>query len=54
MTGNDDRYERRDDRRNDKGPKFCQNGQGHPTKGMHWCYEKGFATPRYDRRSRPS
>lgn len=24
------------------GPKFCQNGQGHPVHGMSWCREKGF------------
>lgn len=51
-----DRRDRRDDRRDNRGrrargPKFCQNGQGHPTKGMRWCYEKGFATRGYDRRS---
>lgn len=71
----DDRYDRRDrddrhhdrrDRRADhreraRGPKFCRNGQGHPTKGMRWCYEKGFAprgsvrgtarrAPRWERR----
>lgn len=47
----DDRDDRRDDRgREGKGPMFCQNGQGHPTKGMRWCYEKGFATPRDYRR----
>lgn len=45
----DDRYDRRD-KRGDQGPKFCQNGQGHPTKGMRWCYDKGYASPRYDRR----
>ena len=44
----DDRYDDRDDRYDDRrrerarGPKFCQNGQGHPTKGMRWCREKGF------------
>ena len=49
----DRRYDRRDDRgRQVRGPKFCQNGQGHPTKGMRWCYEKGFAERRYDRRDR--
>lgn len=68
----DRRNERRDDRRDDRqdnrrnhrerGPKFCQNGQGHPTKGMRWCYEKGFEprgsvrrtsrqAPRWERRS---
>src|SRR6056297_13299 len=41
----DRRYDRRDNRgRQVRGPKFCQNGQGHPTKGRRWCYEKGFAT----------
>jgi hypothetical protein len=49
----DRRYDRRDNRgRRARGPKFCQNGQGHPTKGMRWCYEKGFATRGYDRRDR--
>ncbi len=47
----DDRYERRDRRydrdrdRNDRrrsGPKFCQNGQGHPVHGRAWCRDKGF------------
>jgi hypothetical protein len=46
----DDWYEGRRDRRGQRrsgrdrarGPKFCQNGQDHPTKGMRWCREKGF------------
>lgn len=40
----DDRGDRYDDRRRERarGPKFCHNGQGHPTKGMRWCREKGF------------
>jgi hypothetical protein len=45
----DDRYSRssRDDnygRKNRKGggPKFCQNGQGHPVHGMSWCRAKGW------------
>ncbi|HEX7095287.1 MAG TPA: hypothetical protein VF183_05355 [Acidimicrobiales bacterium] len=33
----DERYEG-----NGRGPKFCQNGSGHPVHGMAWCYEKGF------------
>lgn len=42
-----DRYDRRDDRYNDryrgkKGPKFCQNGQGHPVHGRAWCRQKGY------------
>lgn len=49
--------------RGGKGPKFCQNGQGHPVHGMAWCREKGFGLqntgwqdvilrrPRYDTRS---
>lgn len=27
---------------NGNGPPFCQNGQGHPTKGMAWCRAKGW------------
>src|SRR5690606_36007862 len=52
----DDRYERRDrrydrdsrydrdryDRGRRSGPKFCQNGQGHPVHGRAWCRDKGF------------
>lgn len=46
-----DRWDRDDDRRgNDRGPKFCQNGQGHPVHGMRWCYEKGFGRDRYTSR----
>jgi hypothetical protein len=26
------------------GPKFCQNGQGHPVHGRQWCRDKGFGT----------
>lgn len=38
----DDRYDR--DARGAKrgGPKFCQNGAGHPVHGRQWCREKGF------------
>lgn len=43
----DDRYER--NTRGKKGPKFCQNGQGHPVHGRAWCRDKGFGTDRYDR-----
>ena len=25
------------------GPKFCQNGQGHPAHGRQWCVDHGFA-----------
>jgi hypothetical protein len=24
------------------GPKFCQNGQGHPVHGRQWCVDHGF------------
>jgi hypothetical protein len=24
------------------GPKFCQNGQGHPVHGREWCRQKGY------------
>jgi hypothetical protein len=50
----DGRYEyprdRRDEReaRGRRGPKFCQNGQGHPVHGRQWCRDKGFG--RYDTR----
>lgn len=43
-----DRYERRDTRYDSRvrgkqnGPKFCQNGQGHPVHGRAWCREKGY------------
>lgn len=47
---NDDRYGDRSVRAHKDGPPFCRNGVGHPTKGMQWCYEKGFAGRRYDRR----
>jgi hypothetical protein len=57
----DDRRDRRARDRRDRGPKFCRNGQGHPTKGMRWCREKGYAprgtvrqaarrAPRWERR----
>jgi hypothetical protein len=26
------------------GPKFCQNGQGHPVHGREWCRQKGYDT----------
>jgi hypothetical protein len=26
------------------GPKFCQNGQGHPVHGRAWCRQKGYDT----------
>jgi hypothetical protein len=26
------------------GPPFCSNGQGHPVHGMRWCREHGWAT----------
>ena len=39
-----DRGERAERDREDRGPKFCRNGEGHPVKGMEWCREKGFAT----------
>ena len=35
-----DRYNR--GRKN--GPKFCQNGQGHPVHGREWCRQKGYDT----------
>jgi hypothetical protein len=40
----DDRRDGRyDDRnRNGNGPKFCQNGQGHPVHGRAWCRQKGW------------
>ena len=41
-TTRDRRYDRDryDNRRS--GPKFCQNGQGHPVHGRAWCRDKGF------------
>lgn len=50
-TTRDDR--RYDDRRSDvkqNAPPFCRSGQGHPTKGMQWCYDKGYVNRRYDTR----
>ena len=47
----DDRYD--DRRRYDvkpNAPPFCRNGQGHPTKGMAWCHDKGYVGRRYDDR----
>jgi hypothetical protein len=47
----DDRYD--DRRRYDvkpNAPPFCRNGQGHPTKGMAWCRDKGYVSGRYDTR----
>lgn len=51
-TRTDDRYERRDRRYDDydrydsrgkkNGPKFCQNGAGHPVHGRQWCRDKGY------------
>lgn len=35
-------YDRGDDRRAERGPPFCRNGQGHPVHGMQWCRDKGF------------
>ena len=46
----DDRYEDRGRRTRKNGPPFCRNGAGHPTKGMQWCYDKGYANRRADRR----
>lgn len=37
----DDYYKGRNDGKRN-GPKFCQNGQGHPVHGMAWCREKGW------------
>lgn len=31
---------------NDRGPKFCQNGQGHPVHGTAWCRQKGWENAR--------
>ena len=48
---NDRRWDDRDSdseryKKNGKknGPKFCQNGQGHPVHGREWCREKGYDT----------
>ena len=46
----DDRRDRDWDRskkqknRKGNGPKFCQNGEGHPVHGMAWCRQKGYDT----------
>ena len=37
----DDRYGKN---KKGKGPKFCQNGQGHPVHGREWCRQKGYDT----------
>ena len=36
------------------GPKFCENGRGHPEHGMAWCADEGFAPlyVRHDGRQR--
>jgi hypothetical protein len=44
---NDRDWDRDSDRKNKgkkNGPKFCQNGQGHPVHGRAWCREKGYDT----------
>ena len=46
---NNDRYGDRNQRnkdknKNGKGPKFCQNGEGHPVYGRDWCRQKGYDT----------
>lgn len=47
-----------DDRgyRNDDGPPFCRNGNGHPVHGWEWCEDKGYGRRRIhwpgDRRDR--
>lgn len=38
----DDDYYRTSGNRKGNGPKFCQNGQGHPVHGMTWCRDKGW------------
>ena len=42
----DDRDSDSDRNKNGKknGPKFCQNGQGHPVHGREWCRQKGYDT----------
>lgn len=47
----DDRVYRRDGDYYDRdgkgnGPKFCQNGQGHPVHGRAWCEEHGYGNDR--------
>lgn len=36
------RTDRVREQRASRGPKFCQNGRGHPVHGRAWCVEKGF------------
>jgi hypothetical protein len=38
----DDRYNKGRNDRKGGGPKFCQNGRGHPVHGMAWCRAKGW------------
>ena len=38
------RTDRVREQRTSRGPKFCQNGRGHPVHGRAWCVEKGFGT----------
>ena len=38
----DDDYNYGRKNRKGGGPKFCQNGQGHPVHGMAWCRAKGW------------
>jgi hypothetical protein len=41
----DDRWDDRHGKnKKGKGPKFCQNGQGHPVHGREWCRQKGYDT----------
>jgi hypothetical protein len=41
----DDRWDDRNGKnKKGKGPKFCQNGQGHPVHGRAWCRQKGYDT----------
>ena len=38
------RTDRAQAQRAGRGPKFCQNGRGHPVHGRRWGVEKGFGT----------
>jgi hypothetical protein len=38
--------QQRGGQRAQRGPQFCENGQGHPVHGRSWCVEKGFGLGR--------
>jgi cell division protein FtsI/penicillin-binding protein 2 len=42
--GDSDRKNKKNKNKKNGGPKFCQNGEGHPVHGMEWCRQKGYDT----------